>query len=138
MSDMKATAAAFFDACETGKGWTQCAQYCHSDAGFSAQSTALTGVSTVAAYADWMQGLFTPIPDARYDLKSFAIDEERQSVLVYAVFHGSNSGDGGPVPPTGNTTTSDYVYHIEFRGNKIAHMTKIWNDGWALQQLGWG
>jgi len=28
MSNITETAAAFFDACETGKGWAQCAQYC--------------------------------------------------------------------------------------------------------------
>lgn len=138
MATIQETAEAFFDACETGKGWAKCAQYCHPDAKFSAQSNALTGVETVEAYADWMQGLFAPIPDAHYDLKSFAVDKERQSVLIYAVFRGTNSGDGGPVEPTGNSTASDYVYHIELRDDKVSRMTKIWNDGWAMHQLGWG
>jgi hypothetical protein len=26
---------------------------------------------------------------------------------------------------------------MEFDGDKIRHMTKIWPDTWALQQLGW-
>ena len=59
------------------------------------------------------------------------------NVLVFAVFHGTNSGEGGAVSPTGNTVASDYVYAISFEGERIRHMTKIWNDGFALQQLGW-
>jgi hypothetical protein len=45
---------------------------------------------------------------------------------------------GGPCAPTGKTLNkSDYVYVMEFDGDKIRHMTKIWPDTWALQQLGW-
>jgi hypothetical protein len=31
------TARAFFDACETGKGWAECHAHCRPDAGFSAR-----------------------------------------------------------------------------------------------------
>ena len=34
MSSIKETAAQFFDACETGKGWDACEQFCHPDASF--------------------------------------------------------------------------------------------------------
>jgi len=39
------------------------------------------------------------------------------------------SGDrqGGPCPPTGKCTNTDYVYVMEFQGDKILQMTKIWN-----------
>jgi hypothetical protein len=26
---------------------------------------------------------------------------------------------------------------MQFDGDKIRHMTKIWNDGFSLKQLGW-
>jgi hypothetical protein len=26
---------------------------------------------------------------------------------------------------------------MQFQGDKIVHMTKIWNAGYALKQLGW-
>jgi hypothetical protein len=29
------------------------------------------------------------------------------------------------------------VYVMQFDGDKIRHMTKIWNDGFSLKQLGW-
>ncbi len=30
------------------------------------------------------------------------------------------------------------VNHMAFEGDRIKHMTKIWNDTISLQQLGWG
>lgn len=137
MSSIRDTAERFFDACEKGRGWEVCQQYCHAGATFSAQADALTGVTTVQAYTEWMKGLFTPLPDASYELKSFAVDDQRQHVLGFAIFRGSNTGPGGPVPPTGKRAEADYVYAMEFEGGKIRHLTKIWNDGISMRQLGW-
>lgn len=38
MSSIKEQAEKFFDACETGKGWDGCRQYCQPQATFSAQA----------------------------------------------------------------------------------------------------
>lgn len=137
MGSIVETARQFFDACETGKGWDGCAQYCHEGATFSAQSEPLMEIEDVAGYAEWMKGLLSFMPDGTYDLRAFAVDEERQSVVAYAVFSGTHTGEGGPLPPTGKTTSSDYVYVMEFSGDKIAGMTKIWHSGLAMQELGW-
>lgn len=135
---VKQTAKEFFDACETGKGWEVCRQWCHDGATFSCQADALADVTTLAGYADWMKGLLGPIPDGRYELRAFAADEGRNTVMAAAVFHGTHTGDGGPVPPTGKAVAADYVYLMTFDGPKIGHMTKIWNDGHSLRALGWG
>ncbi len=137
MTTMKETAERFFDACETGKGWEACKTYCHPHATFSAQADALAGVTTVESYTEWMKGLFTPVPDGRYELRSFAVDEGRKNVIAYAVFSGTHTGDGGPVPPTGKQVAADYVYVMAFDGERIAHLTKIWNDVNSLKQIGW-
>lgn len=131
------TATKFFDACETGQGWEGCQQYCHADATFSSQTGALAGIDTLHAYTDWMKGLLTPIPDAQHEVKSFAVDHDRGNVAVYGVFRGTHRGEGGPVPPTGKRVDADYVYVMQFEGDKIRHLTKIWNDGFSLKQLGW-
>jgi predicted ester cyclase len=107
------------------------------DATFACQSGALADTHTLEAYTEWMKGLLGPIPDGRYELKGFAVDSERDVVLAFAVFHGTHTADGGPVPPTGNTVANDYVYSMEFTGGKVTHMTKIWNDGHSLKALGW-
>jgi predicted ester cyclase len=134
---MKETAALFFDACESGKGWEVCRHYCHPDATFAAQADALAGVDTLQAYTEWMKGLLTPMPDARYEIRAFAVDEARNCVLGYAIFRGTHTGEGGPVPPTGRAAEAEYVYAMEFDGGQIRHMTKIWNDVHSLKQLGW-
>ena len=137
MSKILEQARSFFDACETGKGWEDCKAYCHPEATFSAQAEALSGIATVEGYCEWMKGMLTPIPDGRYELKFFALDEERNCVAAFAVFHGTQTGPGGPGEPTGNTIAADYVYAMQFDGDRIQHMTKIWNDTISLQQLGW-
>jgi predicted ester cyclase len=136
-SPATSTAMAFFDACESGKGWEACKQWCHEGASFSCQADTLAEISTMESYTEWMKGLLTPIPDLSYEIRAFAVDDERDSVTVFGVVHGTQTGEGGPVPPTGNRVTADYVYVMEFNGDKIQHMTKIWNDGYTLKQLGW-
>lgn len=130
------TARAFFEACEAGKGWAGCSAHCTPDASFAAQSGALAEVKTLSAYADWMQGILTMLTDGRYELKCFAHDPERGTVAASATFIGTHLA-GGPCPPTGKTTRTDYVYVMTMRGGKVAHVTKVWNDGYALKELGW-
>lgn len=130
-------AHAFFEACETGKGWDVCQKWCQPNASFSCQADALADIATLAEYSEWMKGLFTPVPDGRYVLKAFALDAERGTVVAAAEFHGTQTGEGGPVAPTGKSVVSDYAYVMQFDGDKIAHMTKIWNDVHALRGLGW-
>ena len=137
MSSIKETAEHFFDACETGKGWDGCASCCHPGATFAGQTDALAGVNTLEAYTEWMKNLLTPLSDGTAEVRSFAVDEAHNSVLVYGIFRGTHTGEGGPVAPTGKSAAADYVYAMEFDGDRIRHMTKIWNDGYTLRQLGW-
>jgi ketosteroid isomerase-like protein len=137
VTSITSLAESFFDACETGKGWAGCSAYCTPTATFSAQAEPLLEVTTLAQYTDWMKGILTVLPDARYELKSFATDAARNNVTAYAVFHATHTGPGGPVPPTGRRTSTDYVYVMQFEGGKIVHLTKIWHSGLALKELGW-
>lgn len=127
----------FFEACETGKGWEACKVYCNEDATFSSQTDALVGIETLEGYTEWMKGLLTILEDGNYEVKSFAADKERNSVCAVAVFRGTHTGEGGPVPPTGKTAVADYVYNMQFEGKRISHMTKVWNDAQTMRQLGW-
>ena len=137
MSETSEIARLFFDACETGKGWEGCRTYCKPDASFSSQTGALADIETLEGYCEWMKNLLTPVPDGHYELKFFAEDQERACVAAFAIFHGTQTGPGGPGEPTGKTIAADYVYVMEFDGDSIRHMTKIWNDTISLQQLGW-
>jgi len=135
---IKDDAFAFFDACESAKGWDVCKKWCHADATFSAQCDSLAETKTLQAYTDWMGGIGNIMPDARYEMLAFGVDEERQAVSASAIFKGTHTEDGGPVPPTGKPVSTDFTYYIQFKDGKISHMSKIWNDDFAYRQAGWG
>jgi predicted ester cyclase len=136
MANIASVAKEFFEVCETGKGWEACRAYCTPNASFSAQAEPLADQRTLEQYADWMKGLLSFVPNGRYVVKSFATDTERNNVCAYGVFSGTHTGQGGPCPPTGKSTNSDYVYVMDFEGDKIRHMTKVWNAGWAVKEFG--
>ena len=137
MGSITNVAEAFFAACEAGKGWEACRAYCTPNATFCAQAEPLLELKTLAHYTEWMKRMMTVLPDGHYEVKSFATDAARNNVAAYAVFHGIHTGVGGPVPPTGRRTSTDYVYVMQFEGDKIVHMTKIWHAGPAMKDLGW-
>jgi predicted ester cyclase len=137
MSSIRDAAEHFYVACETGKGWDGCQEYCHAGATFSCQADALDGVNSLEGYTEWMKGLLTPVPDGHYEIRSLAVDDARNNVVAYGVFRGTHTGEGGPLPPTGNKVEADYAYVMDFDGDRIRHMTKIWNDVISLKQLGW-
>jgi predicted ester cyclase len=137
MPTITETARLFFDACETGEGWSGCQAYCTEDASFAAQSEPIAGIKTLEAYTECMKGLLGFMPDGRYEVMSFATDTERNNVSAYGVFSATHTGEGGPMAPTGKSTRTDYVYVMQFADGKIAHMTKIWNAPWAMKELGW-
>jgi hypothetical protein len=70
MSTYLNSAQQFFEACETGKGWETCSAFCHPGATFSSQTSALSDISTLEGYCEWMENLFTPIPDGHYEHKT--------------------------------------------------------------------
>lgn len=137
MADITAIASNFFEACETGQGWEHCSAFCTPSATFAAQAEPLADITTLSAYTDWMKALLTFVPDGRYEIKSFATDEARQNVCAYGVFSGTHSGEGGPCPPTHKSISTDYVYVMQFDGDKIVHMTKIWHSWLAMKAFGW-
>lgn len=96
MTSITETAGKFFAACETGKGWNGCKDYCTSNATFASQSEPLADIKTLEGFANWMQAILGVLHDK-----------------------------------------TDYVYAMQFEGDKIRHMTKIWHAGWAMKELGW-
>jgi hypothetical protein len=56
MADITDVAAAFFAACETGKGWDGCKAYCMPDATFTSQAEPLADMRSLAQYADLDEG----------------------------------------------------------------------------------
>lgn len=133
-------ATKFFHACEGLKGWAGCRDYVAPGATFNAQCEPLAEITTVEAYTKWMAGVGSgPLKGCRYELHNAAWDENSRTALFFGTFVGRHDSDGGPVPPTHRETRSHYVYVLAMDGaGKVAKMTKIWNAGWSLRELGWG
>jgi len=131
-------ATRFFHACESSEGWEACQQYVEAGASFEAQAGPLTEIHSVRDYTEWMAGVPAWMPDGRYDLHSSAWDEENRVAMFFATFHGHHTGEGGPVPPTNQKMSSDYVYALYMNEDgRVAKMRKVWNAAWAMRQLGW-
>ena len=133
------TATDFFHACEGLQGWAGCSQYVADQAGFVGQCEPLVDIDTVEGYCEWMAGLGKgPLEGCSYDLHSSAWDEDSRCALFFATFNGTHVGEGGPVPPTGKSTASHYVYIVQMDADdKVSGLTKVWNAPWALAELGW-
>lgn len=133
------TARKFFEACEAPLGWAGCREYCVEGAAFVAQAGPLADVTTIEAYADWLHGFGTvTAKGATYTLHSQSFDAESNTAVFFATYHATHVGDGGPVPPTGKSVDSHYVYVLEMNGGgKVERMTKVWNASWAMRGLGW-
>jgi len=118
---------AFFNACESGKGWTECQQHCSKNATFTCQATdalpgpAVTECTSVEAYTNWMAGVCSNMGDkASYKVNAKAFDIDTGNALVFATFGGF----------------SYYVYmmHVDGEG-KVDAMTKCWNDAHAFKVM---
>jgi predicted ester cyclase len=120
---MVETAEKFFEACEVGKGWDGCAQYCTDNASFTAEAVALEHLKTLEGYCDWLNALYDRVSDVSYQIKGFALDKPRNVVMAFGVFKGTPIGEGEQ-----KSFSTNYVYAMEFDGDKIGHVTKIWND----------
>ncbi len=129
----------FFEACEAAEGWAGCAQYVAENASFDAQSEPLVDIKTVEGYCEWMAAFCNvTAPGCSYDLHTSSYDEESRTAIFFATFHGTHSGEGGPVPPTNKQTHSHYVYALTMDADdKVQKMVKIWNAPWAMKELGW-
>ena len=129
----------FFEACDTGAGWTECKQHVSKDASFVAQCEPLVEIETVEAYCEWAKHFGTvTAPGATYELHTSSYDEQTRTAVFFATYHARHTGEGGPVPPTQRETRTHYVYCVTMNASdKVEKMTKIWNAPWAMKELGW-
>lgn len=132
-------AARVFHACESSEGWEACRRFVADGASFEAQAGPLADFETVEDYADWMASDVPEwMPDGHYHLHASAWDEEHRAATFFATFHGSHTGEGGPVPPTNREMKSHYVFVLFVDSDdRVERMCKIWNSHWAMEQLGW-
>ena len=66
-----------------------------------------------------------------------AIHHADAGVFVEFDLLGTHTGALLGIPATGREFRCRMVAFFQFDGDRIRHMTKIWNDGISLKQLGW-
>ena len=126
-------------AIDKGRPFDEYKHLVQDGATFSAQAPALEDITTVQAWGAWMKNFVEHIgPDLQVEIKSLAWDEERRTACMFAVYHATHTGDGGPVPATNKMTHTDCVYVLKMNNeNKVEHFYKIWNDTFCMTELGW-
>jgi hypothetical protein len=129
----------FFEACESAQGWQGCKQYVQDGAIFNAQSEPLVELNDVKGYCEWVADFGNIIsPQGSYTLHTSSFDNSTNTAIFFATFHAKHTGEGGPVPPTGKSVDTHYVYILAMsEEGKVSHMTKVWNAPWAMKALGW-
>lgn len=110
-----------------------------ADAPFDCQADALQDLNTIGDYAKWMVGIATLTAPCFVVEKHYsASDQDTNTADHFATFHCKHAGDGGPVPPTHKHMDTKYVYFVEMNDeDKVVKMSKVWNDGFAFNQVGW-
>ena len=120
--DILTVARAFFDACDFGKGWDGCKQFCHPDASFETEAETLANIDTLAIYCDWMIDALEMLDkDVKVKIKAIAHDRDTDIVLIYGQIEGTVIIGPEPMP-----MKTDYVYALQFEDSKIRHESKIW------------
>ena len=133
-------ATKFVEALEAGKGWKFCQDYVVDEATtFEVQAETFKDTKTVKAYNEWMENFIGKIcPDYTYELRGAAFDEKRSVAIFVCTGKATHTLDGGPVPPTNKTGTTDFVYLLHMNNNgKIDNMLKVWNGPFCMKSFGW-
>lgn len=132
-------ATSFFHACEGLKGSRACHRFLCDDAVFVAQCEAIADIKSVVGYCDWMKANGEgPLVGCRYEINASCYDESSSTALIFATFYATHTGEGGPVPPTGKSTASHYVFAITVdEDEKVSQVVKVWNTNWSMAELGW-
>ena len=119
-------ATSFFHACETGKGWAGCSEFCTPDSSFTVQavdaipSIQINYCKTVEQYTDLMKKLVEDFGEAAtYDVDASAFDSATGKAIFCCTFGGF----------------THYVYTIEVKDDKVVAMTKVWNDAYAATKM---
>lgn len=134
---IKDTAVEWFEALETAKGWAGTAPYCHNDATISVQADSLADIETMEDFSNFIKDGLSVMTDGGHEIKAVATNEKENQVIIFARGWGTHTKEGGPVPPTGKSMETEYVYILTFDGGKIRHLNKVWNDVWSMSRLGW-
>ena len=130
-------------ACDSGGGWAACKDMCVPDATFSCQSDTMGKFKTIQEYTDFMAAFGQACPNPTWTTDASSWDGVTHTATFFCTYyctHTVSVNGVGPSTPTQRSAVSNYCCMVKTdpdRGNRIVHITKVWNDIWMLKELGW-
>ena len=70
----------------------------------------------------------------REDIRCVVADDER--VVIHFTIRGRQTGQWGPIPPTGREVEHDEIVIMTVQDGKVVHQTGVIDDLTALRQVG--
>jgi steroid delta-isomerase-like uncharacterized protein len=77
---------------------------------------------------------FGVVPDSRIQMHQLVAEGEH--VAFWATYAGTQEGQMGPFPPSGNRVSSDFAGYFRVEQGRIAELWVIWDNVTILTQLG--
>ncbi len=98
---------------DSAEPWEEIKDLIVPDAPFTCQAHALSDVSTIHGWYDWMLNFKTNIaPDGTFTVRSIMWDEKTKVCMYSAVYHATHTGEGGAIRPTNKHADTDYFYQL--------------------------
>lgn len=98
------------------------------------QATAQADVRSLVAFKEYLQQDAAVFPDSTQTLKHMVA--EGDLVAIWVTYAGTQQGQMGPFPPSGNRMQVDFGAILRVEDRKIAEMWVTWDNMAALAQLG--
>ncbi|MGD2218010.1 MAG: ester cyclase [Gemmatimonadales bacterium] len=103
-------------------------------ADFARHSQAASEVNSLEEFkADLRQGA-EAFPDARMEINMLVAEDDK--IAGYLTWTGTQQGDWGPFPATGETAELKFFYLFRVEDGKLAEMWTEWDNVGFLTQLG--
>lgn len=98
------------------------------------QSTAGIEVRSLEDFKAFLRSDFAVVPDSKIECPM--VIAEGDLVATWCTYQGTQEGQMGPFPPSGERLNLDFAGFLRFEGGKIAEMWVVWDNLTALTQLG--
>jgi len=98
------------------------------------QATPGLVITDLAGFRAFIEADLAVVPDSRQEVLHLVA--EGDMVAVWATYSGTQQGQMGPFPPTGNPVSADFAGFLRIENGRIAEMWVIWDNLTILTQLG--
>jgi steroid delta-isomerase-like uncharacterized protein len=99
------------------------------------QATPWVEIRSLDDFKRFLEDDWTGVPDAQYTVRFLV--SEGDLVAFYCAYSGTQTGQWGPLPPSGRRIQFDYSGVFRFATGKIAELWLTWDNLAILTQVGY-